>query len=630
MVLRQTRSSKSEPKGLRRKTCKRSQKVSQDEKRGTKTYSAKQVISFSDKEVTYFGTEAKESLESKEEILTDVLKLRNVEWCLERAKKGLLPIWTMDIETDPFKHGNKPQPFAVGLYDGILFHKFWGKDCLSKAKAFLEDADLDERGIVFMHNGGRFDFFYLLDWFEGNTVIMNSRIVKAYMWVGDSKPDGWSRKKEPSHHRFEFRDSYAIMPFALAKYKKKEIEIQKLAKEMREQNKQEILSYLEGDCVYLWELCMEFTREFGEYLTIASAAFKQLSDRHSFDKLPKAQDAEIRSAFYFGGRVECFQKGIVEQPCYIYDVNSMYPFVMKTFWHPSTWICEKGSKLQWSDSIKTNEHRTYFLTVEGFSQGAFPKRTKQGVNFPVEFGTFYVTVHEYLAAIELGLFRGKILETLDFYRSTKFDTFVDHFFNARKKADKAKDEMHKLFYKLILNSAYGKFGLNPENYFEWKLTKTEEKLPEPWELDSLMHGSYYVWKRPTKVYDWNLYNIATAASITGAARAMLMRAIFSSKDVLYCDTDSLICGSSFGGKIGKALGEWKAEGSGTLAAIAGKKMYAIFDDDKCVKHANKGVSLEPEQIKGICMGKDVITFRDAPTFQRDGSAKFISRTVRMT
>ena len=110
--------------------------------------------------------------------------MRNAEWCLDRTKKNLLPIWTMDIETDPFKHGNKPQPFVIGLYDGISFHKFWGKNCIAKVKAFLEDAASEERGIVFMHNGGRFDFFYLLDWFEGKTVIMNSRIVQAYMWVG--------------------------------------------------------------------------------------------------------------------------------------------------------------------------------------------------------------------------------------------------------------------------------------------------------------------------------------------------------------------------------------------------------------------------------------------------------------
>ena len=155
----------------------------------------------------------------------------------------------------------------------------------------------------------------------------------------DSKPDGIGRKKHPGGHRFEFRDSYAIMPFALSKYKKKEINIQKLSKEQREKNKEEILSYLEGDCVYLWELCMEFTREFGEYLTIASAAFHQLSMLHSFDKMPQSQDVEIRSLFYFGGRVECFQKGIIKQPCNIYDVNSMYPFVMKKCWHPTTWIC---------------------------------------------------------------------------------------------------------------------------------------------------------------------------------------------------------------------------------------------------------------------------------------------------
>src|SRR5258708_23149753 len=76
---------------------------------------------------------------------------------------------------------------------------------------------------------------------------------------------------------------------------------------------------------------------------------------------------------------------------------------------------------------------------------------------------------------------------------------------------------------------------------------------------------------------------------------------------------------------------WKAEGSGTVAAIAGKKMYAVFDaSGKCIKHACKGVDLTPEQIRGVARGDEIITWKEAPTFKLDGSATFLHRTSRLT
>lgn len=183
-----------------------------------------------------------------------------------------------------------------------------------------------------------------------------------------------------------------------------------------------------------------------------------------------------------------------------------------------------------------------------------------------------------------------------------------------------------------MNSAYGKFGLNPENYFNWEITK-QAKAPkgQAWELDSIVQDNFYVWKQPSQLF-WNVKNIGTAASITGAARSVLLKAITISRNVIYCDTDSIICEDFAGGTIDdKKLGAWKPEGTGVCAAIAGKKMYAVFDSDgACIKHANKGVDLTPDQILALANGEEILAFRDAPTFKRDGSATFIHRKVRMT
>jgi hypothetical protein len=564
----------------------------------------------------------------------DRLRLRNAEWIMARLQADEQPVYTMDIETDPFARDKVPVPFVIGFYDGLTFWHFKTdkeSTCIEKVRRFLEDETVPP-GIVYMHNGGRFDFFYLLDFFEGRTTIINSRIVCALMPLGDGP------KRFEKGYRFEFRDSYAIMPFPLAAYKKDKMDITWLSRELRDAHMGEIISYLQGDCVYLWDLCMGFQQEFGDHKTIASAAFTELSKFHKYDALPWRMDKEIRDAYYFGGRVQCFKKGVVEGPVTIYDVNSMYPFVMSEYLHPVSWSMTVDNKIHgWKeDGTPSREKlRTFFVTAEGQNLGAFPTRMPDGsVDFTVGDGIFHVTIHEWLAALELGMFRpARIIEAHSFLEYSKFHLFVDHFYKLREKAKIEQDQMHSLFYKYILNSAYGKFGINPANYFNWKITKTEDARPKGpgWTLDTIANAKFFVWKQPSQLF-WNVKNIGTAASITGAARSVLLRAIAGASGVVYCDTDSILCQTADALPIDeKKLGYWKPEGQGTLAAIAGKKMYAVFDSEmKCIKHACKGVELEPEDILRVAQGEEIFTWRDAPTFQRDGSAKFIHRKARMT
>src|ERR1700734_1674074 len=197
-----------------------------------------------------------------------------------------LPIYTLDIETDPFKEGRFPVPFSAGFYDGVTFTYYWGSDCLQRMRKFVES---QPPGIIYAHNGGRFDVYYLMDWIAGNPMrVINSRIIAADM-VCDLGVHS-------------FRDSYAIMPFALGSYKGKkqklEIDIRKLEASVREKNKQEILEYLEMDCVLLHELCSAFHFKFGDKLTIGSTAMKELGKIHSFEKLDASWDKFIR-----GGRM---------------------------------------------------------------------------------------------------------------------------------------------------------------------------------------------------------------------------------------------------------------------------------------------------------------------------------------
>ena len=64
-------------------------------------------------------------------------------------------IWAVDSETDPFKAGRVPAPFIWGAYNGSEYHSFTKTDD-------MVDFFLDKDVIVYAHNGGKFDWHFIL------------------------------------------------------------------------------------------------------------------------------------------------------------------------------------------------------------------------------------------------------------------------------------------------------------------------------------------------------------------------------------------------------------------------------------------------------------------------------------
>lgn len=520
---------------------------------------------------------------------------------------------TLDLETDPFEHGKVPKPFASGFYDGEVFISFWGPDCVARIIEAIQDRArrLKCRYLVYAHNGGKFDFFYMMPWFAGDLRIVNSRIIQA------------------SIGPHEFRDSYAIMPFALKEYDKLSIDMKKLRADVREQNKEEILVYLKRDCTSLHELVVAFHAEFGDNLTIGGSALKQLKKRHPFKSGSATFDAKFRTDFYFGGRVQVFKAGIIRMPLAIYDVNSMYPYVMANCLHP----IGTAADVEVSKKIRKN---TCFVVAEGKNYGAFCSRTENGsLNFTRDVGRFCTTIHEWNAAEETGTFQAaRIIKTYGFDDRVTFDEFVLHFYNQRKLAKYAGDKIHALFYKYVLNSSYGKFAQNPTNYRDYKIAPRTEAMPEPW-LPEYTTDEYIIWAKPTESKHY--YNICTGASITGASRAVLLRGLQDADTPIYCDTDSIICKSLRTMAVDDtALGSWKLEGMGSVAAICGKKLYAVwkegtlFGEKVCIKKAHKGAVLTPEEIWRIAEGEVITAVNPVPKFKMDGQHQFVTRNIRRT
>lgn len=537
-------------------------------------------------------------------------------------------IAVLDLETDPFEYGKVPQPFVAEWFDGEQSIVIWDPDCVKKLVRRLIDHPTPT--IIYAHNGGKFDYLYFLEYLEADMRIVNGRIIQANI------------------RQHELRDSYAIMPFPLRDFDKDEIDYEKMRPGARDLHREEILKYLHKDCTSLYELVTQFIDEFGDGLTIGGSSLRQLKTFHKFDSGGPQFDEKFRNSFYFGGRVQVFKAGMVKQPLKIYDVNSMYPYVMKSFRHPVS------CGISVSPYIERN---TAFVVAEGRNDGAFPVRTKTGgLDFTVPTGRFCTSIHEWKAALDTGCFRPtRIVKTYGFARMESFGDFVDHFYDARKHAKLIEDKIHTLFYKYVLNSSYGKFAQNPDNYSEWRITQMDTKhsayLPPPWAPAYIYHGKYIIWEKPLDRKHY--YNVCTGASITGASRSLLLRGIHGAVDPVYCDTDSIICrGLSSVHLDDNELGAWKCEAVGTVAAIGGKKLYAVYNDGPapkpkgnskpleelkfdgrayhCVKKAHKGARLTGAEIRRVALGDVIECQNPVPAFNLDGTHTFTTRRVRRT
>jgi len=535
---------------------------------------------------------------------------------MPRKKKPTRVIAVADTETDPFLYGRVPKPFSVGLYlETGEYWDFWGADCVAQFLTKLREIKTPLR--IYMHNGGKFDFFFFLSELENPVKIINGRIVVAQIGI------------------HEFRDSYAIIPVPLKAYVKDDIDYWKFEERCREKYKPEIQKYQKSDCVYLCDLVSAFNKQFGDRLTIGGTAIKKLQELHPFQKGDVLHDVKFRP-FYFGGRVEAFKTGRHKGEFNVYDVNSMYPDVMRNGTHPTgtRYIEIENFKLDKNGDVVKFPGIPYFAHIEAHNLGALPTRTKEGLDFNCPFGEFHATSHEIKVALKHGLL--KITKPIKVYIpcfTINFKTYVDTYYQQRNEAKARGDKVNEIFAKLLLNSAYGKFGQNPENYFDWQILPVGQ-FPDDMEKWAIyeMHDSVTIFQKPIDRHSY--YDVAVAASITGAARAKLLDAIAQTPDILYCDTDSIICSGNFGPEVdAKKLGAWKHEAKLHSIAIAGKKLYAGrgFDNQgkPLVKIASKGVKCTALQIEKMCAGKTIEWKSQAPNFKMSGDVKFVKRSAKM-
>lgn len=555
-------------------------------------------------------------------------------------------VHTCDCETDPFLHGRVPEPFLWGRYDGKNFHTY------ETTADFVADV-INRHIVLYAHNGGKFDFMFLLNYVKETRVqIINGRIVS--MMLGQA----------------ELRDSFSIVPVGMGSIQKEEIAMWKLEKAVRADHMEEILFRNKTDCIYLYNLVTTYRAIAGKQKTIASNALT-FAKKLGVDvgRTNHRHDSNFRP-FFYGGRTQCFQKGSFKDISLL-DIHSAYPFAM-THYHPTSDDFHRRSDIE---GFTDEEIQRGFLIIECTSRGAFPLRTKAGLSFPHEYNEFKVTGWEYIAARDLGLISDVKIHSFRYTpNKITFAPYVKHWYEYKNIHDKKTNPIEYTIGKIMMNSLYGKTAQNPAKYWDYKIVaggthicyEPEISTTDPdlcrlcnckmidhgWRLDREF-GNHEIQKRESLwrfryMYgeEWtakSLYkNVATGASITGFTRAHLLKAMhgLGIQHIIYCDTDGIVCGpnANFDAlSYTDVLGDWEIEDKNApIGHFGGKKLYAITlsKKDKSGKHleklATKGARLSYTDIEDIVNGKTVTWNNPAPTFSIDGSATFIVRKIRAT
>ena len=343
----------------------------------------------------------------------------------------------------------------------------------------------------------------------------------------------------------------------------------------------------------------------------AMRAFRRRFMKHDIFIHDNKQAITLERLSYYGGRTECFQLGKIEGTVYGFDVNSMYPSVMRTNYFPTN-LKRVVSDLTIDQILELTAH--HFLVCGEVwldtDEAAYPYRQKDKLIFPVGRFKAFLSTPEILYAIEHD--HVTRFGDIGIYCSEQiFTGYIDYFYNERLKAKAAGDKIHDTMYKLFLNSLYGKFG--QQNKYNEKYvgnTSTEPTFGVRYVIDIDTKEKYILKVVGRDIfYKRKLTGIeaehcesfpAIAAHVTAYARMQLWRLIKTAgcDNVFYSDTDSLYVNQK--GKINleasglvdaTELGKVKLEKQATNAAFYGLKDYVFGDDVKLKGIPNKAIKL---------------------------------------
>jgi len=331
------------------------------------------------------------------------------------------------------------------------------------------------------------------------------------------------------------------------------------------------LEYCKRDCeiVYrgmekLFKFDEEHRIDFG--LTLSQKSLRTFQ-RHFLPKTMKQFTFENLRAAYRGGRCELFKQGVYKS-VRVYDVNSLYPYVMLNHSFPYPGY--------------------YFNTYEIIPLGIYSidVKIKKDIDIPV-LGIINENKFIFPTGSFSGTFTGAELllaqkenqiEDITVNVGIGFDEFghIFHDFMTYFYMQKIKSEFEKKMIKVFMNSLYGKFA-------QGKIIKEYDPVNDIFinkEKNEFPNHTNFIW----------------SIFITSFARIKLFNLMKSVpyESLLYVDTDSLhLLNCKLNDYlIGTEIGQLKFEGFFEQAYYLLPKTYAFFQGQNMIKTVCKGIPKE--------------------------------------
>lgn len=481
---------------------------------------------------------------------------------------------TADIET---LDGLEGSVFGVGcIYDGNRVYTF------TNCNEFIETLLRYEysRYKIFFHNAV-FDLRFILQYCLERKIEFPAPIIRGGLYLMQDIPSVKKGKMT------RFQDSYALIPIGLGAFPKIfGLDIEKTA--MSFDGSESMEKYKErcaNDVKILYrglEKFFSIIPTAKNSISLSQSAMKDFtSDSPNFKFTTRREGKEIivnteleekARLGYCGGRNECFKYSDFDS-AYYYDINSLYPYVMKNNLYPVS--CER---VNGKEALK--EELYYVNATLEIPYCYIPplptKTDKLYFTYGKMSGWFYSPEFRIIEGIATNI---EIKEAYTFTPSLLFNDFVSKYWSIRKQYQAEGNELQKVI-KLYLNSLYGKFGQKREIENRIYLYDIAEGC------DEIAEGIYT--KTESDYSKATFINPFISGFITSYARAELWKYLNSS--AIYCDTDSIVTTEQLN-NVGAELGNFKLEGKGRFKAFA-PKTYFFKTDKGEIKNKSKGVYRE--------------------------------------
>lgn len=544
--------------------------------------------------------------------------------------------------------------------------------CIDQAMRYLLRKEYRRR-YIYAHNGGNFDHLHVLPWITQHIDEFSYVVIPVQSSIQVLKVT-----ERSSRHSWTFLDSIRLLPMSLAQAAKTFAVPGKLehSLEMPERDPR-WERYLQRDCEALYACVQKFQHtahaEMGGEMgiTAPSTAMKLFRRKYMGKGLSPAMVPQHRHAkectgsqptphprrksvgetepctgclhrwvrgAYYGGRTEVYRA----EPYWVgrrtvyggqglsyYDINSSYPRAMLESM-PAGVLKEYGPRKTRADFERLAIMAVGFVEceVEIPSSCYLPplpyRHPKLGkLVFPTGrfSGTWAWSELQLLFDPMVGGRITKVVKSAWYGRKNLFFDFVKELYFYRDKSSDRYDEGMALVAKLMLNSLYGKFGMNEERREIYVLGK-DEAPPEGATLAGFEDGPEdalskvcYLDKRVAPSY----IIPQISAEITALARVRLWhfmaRVLRMGGRLYYCDTDSLITDLA-DLPCSPELGELKNEFPGERidVELVGPKMYLLrkstpfTPDGKLTKLAMKGLPKEmrtEETLRALQAGETI-------------------------